>query len=333
MRNIIIEGTGAYIPRNKVYNEQLDEHFEKRGLNAHNLMEHLGRRKRYFISENETAITMCIEAINNCVAKHELMFEEYEMLVVCTDTPEYLFPSNAMRVAGLYGEKLKNIKVAFDLNSNCTGMIQGLDVVYKYMQTSNIKKALVVGCFCITPIALWSDTVVYATFADAAACVALKAEKADIKRGFLETFVCVNAGYHDYIKYPKCGMSKVPLQAVMPNQKRLDWNPFPMDFIPEQWCDAITQILDNNSLKAQDIDYYIFSQLSDAYNMETLKLLGIPEEDNKYYFVGNEYGYTGNTCPILCLNRLWDIYSKEGTKIIICTVGAGYSIIAQLYEF
>lgn len=333
MRNVMIEGTGAYIPENKVYNEQLDEHFEKRGLNAHNLMEHLGRRKRYFISEDETAITMCIEAVKDCAAKHELVLEEYEMLVVCTDTPEYLFPSNAMRVAGLYGEKLKNIKVAFDLNSNCTGMVQGLDVVYKYMQTSDIKKALVVGCFCITPIALWSDTVVYATFADAAACVALKAEESDVKRGFLETFVSVNSAYHDYIKYPKCGMSKVPLQAVMPNQKRLEWNPFPMDFIPQQWHDAITRILDNNSLKAQDIDYYIFSQLSDAYNLETLKLLGISEEDNKYYFVGKEYGYTGNTCPILCLNRLWDIYSKEGTKIIICTVGAGYSIIAQLYKF
>ena len=86
------------------------------------------------------------------------------------------------------------------------------------------------------------------------------------------------------------------------------------------------------SLKLWNILLY-FSQLSDVYNMETLKLLGISEDDNKYYFVGKEYGYTGNTCPILCLNRLWDIYSKKGTKIIICTVGAGYSIIVQLYEF
>lgn len=333
MKNILIEGTGAYIPNNKVYNEQLDEHFEKRGLSAHSLMEHLGRRKRYFISDDETTITMCIEAIDDCISKHHLNLDEYEMLIVCTDTPEYLFPSNAMRIAGLYGEKMKNIKVAFDLNSNCTGMIQGLDVVYKYMQTSDITKALVVGSFCISPIALWSDTVVYATFADAAACVALKADEAIRKKGFIDTVVSVNASYHDYIKYPKCGMAKVPLQAIMPNEKRLEWNPFPMDFIPKQWENAISQILNKNELTANDIDYYIFSQLSDVYNMETLRLLGLSEEDNKYFFVGKEYGYTGNTCPILCLNRLWDIYSKEGTKIIICTVGAGYSIIAQLYEF
>lgn len=333
MKNIMIEGTGVYIPANRVYNEQLDEHFKKQGLNAHSLMNHLGRRKRYFISEDETAITMCMNAIEDCVSKNQLQLEDYEMLVVCTDTPEYLFPSNAIRITGIYEGKLKNVKVAFDLNSNCTGMIQGLDVVYKYMQTSDIKKALVVGCFCITPIALWTDTVVYATFADAAACVALTAEESESKKGFIDTIVSVDASYHDYIKYPKCGMSKVPLQAVMPNEKRLEWNPFPMDFIPGQWEKAITQLLERNSLTAKDIDYYIFSQLSDIYNMETLQLLGITEEDNKYYFVGKEYGYTGNTCPILCLNRLWDTYSQKGTKLIICTVGAGYSIIVQLYEF
>lgn len=128
-------------------------------------------------------------------------------------------------------------------------------------------------------------------------------------------------------------MAKVPLKAIEPNEKRLEWNPFPMDFIPTQWHNGIMQILKRNSLTAKEIDYYIFSQLSDEFNMETLKLLGISPDDNKYYFVGKEYGYTGNTCPIMCLNRLWDIYSKPGNKIIICTVGAGYSIIAQLYEF
>lgn len=333
MKNIIMDGTGVYIPTNKVYNEQLDEHFEKRGLSAHSLMNHLGRRKRYFISEGENTISMCVNAIDDCIQKNNLHIEEYEMLIVCTDTPEYLFPSNAMRLSGLYGEKTKNIRVAFDLNSNCTGMIQGLDVAYKYMLASDIKKALVVGCFCITPIALWTDTVVYATFADAAACVALSMEDNARKRGFIDSITFVDASYHDYIKYPKCGMAKVPLQAVMPNEKRLEWNPFPMDFIPEQWKNAISQILEKNNLAAKEIDYYIFSQLSDDFNMKTLELLGISETDNKYYFVGKEYGYTGNTCPILCLNRLWDMYSKEHTKLIVCTVGAGYSIIAQLYEF
>lgn len=331
MKNIKMLGTGVYVPANKVYNEELDEHFDKLGLEAHNLMEHLGRRKRYFISEGENTITMCRNAIDNCVKKNHINLKDVEMIIVCTDTPEYLFPSNAMKLTGLYGSELENVKVAFDLNCNCSGMVQGLDVVYKYMQCSAIKNALVVGCFCITPIALWTDTVVYATFADAAACVALTCEEAEEKSGFLDSEVFVDASYHDYITYPKCGMAKVPLKAVQPNEKRLEWNPFPMDFIPQKWYDIITSVLKRNSLEANDIDYYIFSQLSDVYNLETLKLLGVPEE--KYYFLGKEYGYTGNTCPVLCLNRMWDTYSAPGNRVIICTVGAGYSAIVVLYEF
>lgn len=330
-KNIKMKGTGTYIPPNEVYNEELNEHFSKLGLNANGLMEHLGREKRYFISEGENTITMCQNAIDNYVEKFHAKLEEIEMIVVSTDTPEYLFPSNAMKLTGLYGERLKNVKVAFDINSNCTAMIQGIDIVTKYMMGSEVKNVLVVGCFCITPIALWSDTIVYGTFADAAACVALTAEEEEVPKGVLDTEIFVDASYHEYITYPKCGMAKVPLLTVMPNKKRLSWNPFNMDFIPLQWFQIITKILERNSMEADDIDFYIFSQLSDVFNLETLKKLGVSEQ--KYHFMGKDYGYTGNTCPILCLDRMWENYSKPGNKVIICTVGAGYSAIAQLYQF
>ena len=333
MKNIMIKGTGVYIPPNKVYNEELDEHFEKRGLSAHSLMKHLGRRKRYFISEGENAITMLQLALDDCVKKNGLALEEYEMVVVCTDTPEFLSPTNAMKIVGLYGEQLENVKLAFDMNSNCTGMLQGMDIVRRYMITSDIKNALVLGCFCVSPASLWSDTVVYATFADAAACVALTCEESDVPKGLLDTYTFVDADYHHYVTYPKCGMSKVPLKMVEPNEKRLEWISFPMDFLAGRWADGIKKVVGRNGFDIMNIDYFVFSQLSDVYNVETLKILGISPDENKYHFVGAEYGYTGNTCPIMCLNRMWDIYSKKGTKIIMCTVGAGYSIIVHLYEF
>lgn len=50
MDNVKIVGTGVYIPKNKVYNDEINEHFSQRGLDASHLMRHMGRRKRYFIS-------------------------------------------------------------------------------------------------------------------------------------------------------------------------------------------------------------------------------------------------------------------------------------------
>lgn len=331
MKNVLMRGTGVYIPGNKVYNEEIDKHFDSLGLSAHNLMEHLGRRKRYFISEGENAITMCRNAIDNCIQKNQLNLEDFDMLIFCSDTPEYLSPSNAMKIVGLYGDRMKNVNVAFDINSNCTGMVQALDIVHKYMMGSDVRNALVVGSFCISPIALWSDTVVYANFADAAACVAVSALEEEEKRGFLDTKVRIDASYHQYVTYPKCGMSKVPLKSVQPNEKRLEWQPFGMDFIPEYWAEEIRAITERNGMEPEDISYFVFSQLSDAYNVKTLELLEIPIE--RYHFVGTEYGYTGNTCPILCLNRMWDTYAQKDNKIIICTIGAGYALIVQLYVF
>lgn len=332
MKNVRIRGTGVYIPGHKVYNEEINEHFDQIGLDASHLMNHMGRRKRYFISEDEDAISMCQNAINDCVKKHRINLQEIEMLVFCSDTPEYLTPSNAIKIVGLYGDDMKNVNVAYDINCNCAGVVLGMDVVSKYMKSSNISRALVIGCFCISPAALWGDTVVYANFGDAAACVALETTEEEEKKGFLDTKMYIDASFHAYATYPKCGMSKVPLKKIEPNEKRLEWLPSPAsgamvdDIVKQVRC-----ILERNSLTTDDIDYFIFSQLSDADNMKTLKLLGA--EEKKYHYVGREYGYTGNTCTILCLNRMWDLYAKPGNKILIATIGAGFSVIVQLYKF
>lgn len=336
MNNVLMDGTGVYIPENIVYNEELERQFEKRGLTAKDRMDDLGRHKRYFISEGENAITMSQNAIDDCIHKNNFNIKEYEMLVVCTDTPEYLSPSNAMRIVGLYGDEMKNIKVAFDLNSNCTGMIQGIDIVSKYMKASNIRKALVVGTYCISPIAVWSDTVVYGTFGDAAACVSLSMVKEEEKRGILDNEVLVDAKYYGSVQYPKCGMAKAPLNAIMPNEKRMDWNFYNLDmedFIPQNVAETIKKVLNRNAMEVDEIDYFVFSQLNDTCNKETLKLLGVNAEDGKYDFIGKDYGYTGNTCPILCMNKYWNKYTKPGKKVMICTFGAGHSVIAQLYKF
>lgn len=333
MISIVMTGTGVYVPRNKVYNEEIDEHFESMGLNAHSLMEHLGRRKRYFISEGENAITMCQNAIDDCIKKNNIDPQTVDMLIICTDTPEYLFPSNALKIVGMYGDKLKNVRVSFDLNCNCAGMVVGMNVASKYMMSSDINRALVIGCFCVSPIALWNDTVVYANLADAAACVMLEKEESDVKRGFIDEESYIDGTYQKYITFPKCGMSQVPLQSVYPNEKRLEWIPFSTDFLSERWAQIIEHLLERNQMLSNEIDHYVFSQLSDNANVGTLKKLGVFPDGGKYHFLGKEYAYTGNTCPVLCLDRMWNMYSQRGHKLIFCTVGAGYTALATLYQF
>ena len=51
----------------------------------------------------------------------------------------------------------------------------------------------------------------------------------------------------------------------------------------------------------------------------------------KYVFVGDKYGYTGVSSPIMALNEVWDNIG-EGGYLVFCSVAAGYSMNAVLYK-
>ncbi len=330
LENIIIKGTGRYLPKNKVYNEYFVEHFDKMGLKSEGLMNHLGRRKRYLASEDESSISMGFEAAKDALDKLNLSGMDLDMLVFVSDTPEYLIPSNALKLVDML--QANNVILSFDFNSNCTGMVSAMDVVTNYMKgKSEINKAMIVGSFHISSVAKADDTVVYPNFADASAAVILEKVLQEDKKGVLDGQTFVDASYQHHVTLPKCGNSKITSENIGTMQKKLEWNPFDMGFISDRWVELITKTLNKNNLVPNDVDYYIFSQLSDPDNLETLRKLSVGEE--KYFFLGKEYGYTGNTCPFLVLDRMWKTIANEGNKVVFCSVGAGYSTAVILYEF
>lgn len=330
MISVVIKGTGIYIPDNKVYNDYFIEYFEQKGVKVEGLMNHLGRRKRYLASEDETSLTMAVEAVKDCIAKSDIGFEDLDMLVFVSDMPEYLSPTNALKIIDEVGAF--NVICQFDFNSNCTGMLMAAEVVNGYMMAKkNIRNAVIVGSFNISSIDKKDDTVVYPNFADASAAILLSREEGEGGRGYIDSITHVDASFNKYVTFPKCGLSKMAFSEVSKEEKKIEWIPFDMKFISDKWCEMITDLTARNNLTPDDIDYYVMSQLSDFDNMSTLDKLGVSE--GKYFFLGKEYGYTGNTCPFIVLNRMWDVIAKAGNKIIFCSVGAGYTAVAQLYYF
>lgn len=329
-QNVTILRTGVYVPKNKVYNDYFIKHFEKKGVKVDGLMEHLGRRKRYLADEDENSLTMGYEAALDALKKQQMNPEELDMIVFVSDTPEYTFPTNALKLNKMLGAK--NAHTVFDMNCNCIGMLTALDVVSRYAQSKvQIENILVVGSLHISSVVNENDSVVYPTFADSAAAVILKNNCEEGRRGFLDSTVFTNAEYHNTIVMPPCGNSKRDSVKIDEEEKKLRWTPFDFGFLSDNWYEIIERLLERNHLKAEDIDHYIFSQFSDPDNMLTLQKLGVGED--KYTFVGKEYGYTGVTSPIVALNRMWDMIAKKDKTVIFCSVAAGYSMTALLYQF
>ncbi|MCY6957261.1 ketoacyl-ACP synthase III [Clostridium brassicae] len=331
-RNIRLKGIEIYHPKNKVHNSFFIKHFDKEAEKVEKLMEHLGREYRYFGDLNEeNALTLAVESSKKVMKAANICPEELDMIVFASDTPEYTFPSNALKINNEI--KAKNAHLVYDMNSNCIGMLTAMDVVSRYMKSNNnIKKALVVGSLMISSVIDKNDDLTYPTFADGSAAIILEAVEENESRGFIDSNTFTDSNYHNSFLNPLCGLSKLHKNDVQSRAKQLLWSPFDFSFLATNWKKVITEMLDRYSLQPEEIGHFLFSQFSKPDVEETLKKMNVGLD--KYTFVGNEYGYTGVSSPFFALHRaLKDNKIKENDYVVFCSVGAGYTMTSILYKF
>lgn len=331
-KNIIISGTAIYHPENKLNNDFFIEHFKKLGIEITGLLKHLDRSERYIIKNNEeNVISMSVMASKKVLNETNLSPESIDMLVFVSDTPQYTSPTNAMLIHNELG--LKKANVIFDLNDNCIGMITAIDFVSNYMQSnSGIKNALIVGSQMVSCFAREDDPITYATSGDGAAAVILQSRIEDKRRGVLGSNYYTDSSLSDKMRFPACGMCKIFDENIDKNAKKMIFIPHDVSFFSDAWTKLITNMLNKNHLKPQNIEHYFFSQFSHADIYETLNKLNV--DYSKHTFVANRYGYTGCTSPIFAFN---DAFSRkklhEDDYVVFCSVGIGFTMSAILYKF
>ncbi len=328
--NVKIKDIAVYYPEKSVGNEYFIKHFET--VNVEGLMKHLGREKRYLADENETSLSMAFEACRKVLRYSGTDAESIDMIVFTSDTPEYTAPSNALKLNHLLGAK--NAHVVYDLNNNCIGMLTALDQVSNYMKMKKtLKNVLVVGSMLISSVVSKNDPVTYPNFADSAAAVLLEMAVEEEERGFIGTAeFFTDAEYHDSIVMPLCGFARMYDEKLDDDSKRWSWTPFDFSFLSDNWSKIIQHTLQKNNLKPAEVDHFVFSQFSKPDTVETLRKLEV--DSTNYSYVGDQFGYTGTTSPIFGLrDAIREGKVKEGSKVILCSVGAGYTMCSLLYKF
>lgn len=327
-QNIVIKGTGVYTPKHEVSNEYFVEHFRSLGVDVDGLMKHLNRQKRFLADRDESSLSMGYEAAKDALTKLKMNPKEIDMIVFASDTPEYNSPTNALKLNHMLG--IENAHRVFDMNCNCIGMLVAMDMVAGNMQQrTSVRTALIIGSMHVSSVVKYKDSVAYPSFGDSAAALILEKVEEEEKRGIIDSEYLTDSDYHDTIVLPECGHSKELLYEVPKENRRLAWNPFDFSFLSDNWAKIIMRLLEKNNVKIEEVNKFVFSQFSDADNLLTLEKLGVGTD--KYIFVGDQYGYTGVSSPIMALNVIWDSLDKEG-YLVFCSVAAGYSMNAVLYK-
>lgn len=329
--NAIIKGVAYYHPENVVDNEYYIDYFKKKGKNIEDLLAATGRKSRYVsASEEENMLTMGYQASLEVLTKTYVKPSQINLIVFSSGTPEYIAPTNAMKLHAMLsvGQKCE----VYDLNANCAGMVVALEQVSRIMSSNkNIKYALIVGSDQLSRYARYDEAIAYANFADSA-CAMLVENVFETDRGLIDSEFYTNSRNHDKILMPAKGMSNVALDRSLPTRDKLvQYGQFDFDGAFHSAKISIEDILFRNNLKKTDIKKYFLSQFG-WKNIE--KVCEEMEEDiNKFKFVGDEFGYTGTTSPMLAYAKsIEDEELEIGDYIVFWTVGAGNTCPTVLYR-
>lgn len=321
--NVKINRIEYYHPQTKYSNKYFLKHFSKQGTDITGLLKVTGRKYRY-ISEDfhENSLTMAIEASKKVIRNANIDVNEINLVVFVSTTPEFLSPTNAIKIHEALG--LGKKATAYDMNGNCAGMVIAMDQVSRILKTNDsIKYALVVGSDQLVRYSRPTEAITYSNFGESACAVLLENVDND-SSDFIDSLSYVDSSLSNYINFPPKGFSKVlPLKEHTEKHNRIiEWIDFNTDEAFASSVDSINEILAKNNLTKADIKLYCLSQFAQK-NIELIKT-ALDEPENKFPFVGSEFGYTGVTSPFMALtDSIAKNKIKRGDYVILWTVGAG----------
>ena len=331
--NVKINRIEYYHPETVYTNDYFHKHFEEKGENIHKLLKITGRKNRFISTdENETSLTMAIAACKKVLEKANINKDDIGYLLYISQTPEFFVPTNAVKIHKELG--LHHNILSFDMNCNCAGMVVGLEQAARYLKTNNrVKYALVVGSDQLFRYARESEAMAYSNFGESACAILLENTESGTS-DFIDSCAYTDSSLHDTINFPPNGLSKVLAtdEFVERDNKIIEWIGFETDRVYESAINSINDLINRNNLTKDDIKLYCLSQFVKKHIDDTRIALDEPEE--KFPFVGDVFGYTGTTSPLMALtNAIEENKIKRGDHVILWTVGAGVCAPCVLLKY
>ncbi len=328
-RSAQILSTGSYVPDRVVTNAEIDRLMGE--TTADWLLANVGIRERRWMSPEQTTSDLVTAAAQRALDKAGVRPEQLNLIIVSTDTPDYLSPGTSIVVQ----HKLGAVNAgAYDVNSACAGWVTALDQGARYIATdSAMNYVLVAGGYGMSRFLDLSDKKTANLFADGAGAAVLGVGDAP---GFLASNFLAKGEYYDALGIYDGGAARpsTPENLAAYGPPRVQFvKKFPRTFNTEYWPKLIQGALDKAGLSLDDIDHFLFTQLNLRTIEAMMALLGQPLE--KTHWVMDKWGYTGSPCVVMALD---DAIAngrgpRPGQHVLFCASGGGISMAASVWRW
>jgi 3-oxoacyl-[acyl-carrier-protein] synthase-3 len=325
-----ITGTGSYVPEKVLTNDDLSRML---GEDIDEFVSKVvGIRERHICAENESTADLATEAARRALSAAGVGPEALDLIVLATDTPEYISPSTSVVVQQRLGAKNAG---TFDINCACAGFVTALDAASKYViaDPATYRNVLVVGAYAMSKFIDWTEKKTATIFADGAGAVVLRAS--DEGPGFLASKLVADGSYHGHMGI-YAGGTHMPISESVLKEGRFTKVRFVRKYPPEVniegWPAIVRDVLEKARLAKEDVALFLFTQVNLSTIVEVMKRLELPME--RTHTVMGKWGYTGSACiPMVLDDAVSAGKLKRGETVVMCASGGGLNMACAAFRW
>lgn len=323
-----LKSIGAYVPKKKLTNfdfekmvDTSDEWIKKR----------TGIETRHIASKDESTSDLAYEAALKAIQRADISKDDIDAIIVATITPDHLcMPSTACVLADKLD--IKNV-TAFDISAACSGFVYGISIAKAFIESGMKKNILVIGAEKLSSIVDYEDRTTCVLFGDGAGAAIIGATE-DKNLSVLDIMTASDGAYGDLLITPGCGSknpcSKETLEQGLQYMKMAGNEIFKIAV--KTLTKDVLEILKNNSLSSEDVDYFIPHQANYRIIEYVREKLNFKKE--RTVMTVAKYGNTSAASIPMAMNDWYESGKlKTGDLMLLDTFGGGLTWGSALVHF
>ncbi len=325
-----IAGTGMYVPPRVVTNDELAKLMD---TSDEWIIQRTGIRTRHHVDPGTGPAELAKEASLRALRAAGLEPRDLDAIVLASLSPQHEFPGTSAFLQGLLG--ISEIP-AMDLRCQCTGFLYALQVGRLFVESGQYQRVLVVGT------EVHSTGIEFSTrgrdvtviFGDGAGAVVL--EPATGERGVLSVHLHTQGEFARklWVEAPGSVFQPRISQALIDEGRhypQMDGR-FVFKHAVTRMPEVMQEALDQNQLKLEEVDLFLFHQANLRINEFVAEQAGIPPE--KVYNNIETYGNCSAAAIPMCLDEcVRQGRVPEGALVLMCGFGSGFTWGASLVRW
>lgn len=328
MHRAKITAVGSYVPPGTLTNADLEKRMD---TTDEWIYSRTGIRTRHIADPDMATSDLAVAAAQDALAIRGIDASTVETIIVCTVTPDTLFPSTACLVQDRIGA---TGAWGFDLVAACSGLLYGLTTAAQMISSGSQKRVLVIGADTMSRIVDYKDRSTCVLFGDGAGAMLLEAAEEGEDAGLIDFQHEIDGSGGNYLHMPAGGSRRPASHETIDNHEHFVHQDGRQvyRYAVNKMHEVCQAMLDRHGLTVDDVDLLIPHQANARIIGAVAERLGLPPE--KTIINIQDYGNTtGGTIPLATHDALKQGRLKKGDLVLMAAVGAGLTAGGALWRW